>query len=429
MSNYLDEIVQAQKRGESRGIPSLCTAHPTVLQTAIKRAAKTETPLLIESTCNQVNQFGGYTGMTPANFVAFISRIAEENNLPFERVILGGDHLGPNVWQSENAESAIKKSKRMVHEYVRAGNKKIHLDCSMKLADDDPSCPLDVAVSAQRAAELAKVAEETALNTDSSPKDKGKHELRYVIGTEVPIPGGATEVEEKITVSKIADVRETIAVTREAFFRLGLESAWDRVIAVVVQPGVEFGDSFVQRYNAQKAHKLSLFIQENPQLVYEAHSTDYQNPASLKEMVRDHFAILKVGPALTFAYREAVFALAMMENEFFDEFERSDLIAVLDKVMLENPVHWNKYYQGQESFKRKFSLSDRIRYYWTTPIVQDALKKLFENWTNLTIPLSLLSQYMPREYDKVSAGHMSSHPLELVESAIARVLNDYENAC
>ena len=95
MQNYLDQIIQAQKRGEARGIPSLCSAHPTVLETALKRAAKSENPILIESTCNQVNQFGGYTGMTPADFALFIRRMAEENDLPFERVILVGIILAP----------------------------------------------------------------------------------------------------------------------------------------------------------------------------------------------------------------------------------------------------------------------------------------------------------------------------------------------
>ncbi len=418
MENYLDQIIESQKRGEARGIASICSAHPAVLNTAIKRAVKNEHCLLVESTCNQVNQFGGYTGMKPTDFVAFVHKIAEKNNLPLERVILGGDHLGPNVWQNENVQSAMDKSKRMMHDYIRAGYGKIHLDCSMKLADDSPSRPLDVEISAKRAAELARVAEEA-----------GDADLRYIIGTEVPVPGGATEVEDGISVSKVADVKETIEVTRDAFLRLGLESAWERVIAVVVQPGVEFGDSFVEGYQAQNARGLASFIQEYPHFVYEAHSTDYQTPQSLQELVRDHFAILKVGPALTFAYREAIFSLAMMENEFFAKGNRSNLIAVLDRAMLENSVYWKKYYQGQEEFKRKFSLSDRVRYYWTTPKVQSALDKLFANWARVEMPPSLLSQFAPREYEKMRVGEIKNAPLAVVESRVGDVLGEYERAC
>ena len=81
-----------------------------------------------------------------------------------------------------------------------------------------------------------------------------------------------------------------------------------------MQPGVEFGDDFVLPYQPDAARELSKFIETQP-IIYEAHSTDYQTRQALKNLVRDHFAILKVGPALTFAFREAVFALAMMENE------------------------------------------------------------------------------------------------------------------
>ena len=91
---YIDEIVSAQKRGETKGMPSICSAHPWVL----KAAMLGKRPILIESTCNQVNQFGGYTGMTPVDYVRFVRGICGDNHFPFESVILGGDHLGPNVW-------------------------------------------------------------------------------------------------------------------------------------------------------------------------------------------------------------------------------------------------------------------------------------------------------------------------------------------
>ena len=84
---------------------------------------------------------------------------------------------------------------------------------------------------------------------------------------------------------------------------------------MVVQPGVEFGDEFVHDYRAESAQDLVKLIEGYPNLVYEAHSTDYQTRQNLAHLVRDHFAFLKVGPALTFAFREAVFALVHMENE------------------------------------------------------------------------------------------------------------------
>ena len=245
---------------------------------------------------------------------------------------------------------------------------------------------------------------------------------RYVIGTEVPIPGGATEREEGVRVTKAEDARRTIEVTREAFLREGLAEAWERVIGVVVQPGVEFGDDFVLAYQPEAAKDLSRFIENQP-MVYEAHSTDYQTREALKNLVRDHFAILKVGPGLTFAFREAVFALAMIEHELFAEDERSNIVQVLDDVMIEHPEHWRKYYHGTEAeqaFKRKYSLSDRARYYWVQPEVQAALTRLMKNLGENVLPYSLLSQFV---------GESGLNAKQALERKIDRILNDYLWAC
>jgi D-tagatose-1,6-bisphosphate aldolase subunit GatZ/KbaZ len=422
----LDDLVRTHMRGGIQGIPSICSAHPTVLQAAMRRAVQTGTPLLIESTCNQVNQFGGYTGMTPMDFVSFVHKLTNENGLPVDQLILGGDHLGPSVWQDEPEDSAMDKSEQLVRTYVHAGYRKIHLDASMRLRDDETSRPLDIEISARRTARLAKVCEETHVNFPGMPAP------RYVIGSEVPVPGGAQAHEEGISVTTVEDARQTIEVTHDAFIHEGLESAWERVIALVVQPGVEFGDDFVLNYQPEKASTLSHFIESEPYLVYEAHSTDYQTRDRLRDLVRDHFAILKVGPALTFAYREAVFALAMIEKELIAEGECSNLIACMEEVMLGDPHHWQKYYPGkpeEQAFKRKYSLSDRIRYYWTAPQAIGALEKLIGNLNKSPAPLSLLSQWLPVQYQKIRSGEIGNSQMAIIQDRIDEILGDYQYAC
>jgi D-tagatose-1,6-bisphosphate aldolase subunit GatZ/KbaZ len=201
-----------------------------------------------------------------------------------------------------------------------------------------------------------------------------------------------------------------------------LQFAWERVIAVVVQPGVEFGDDFVLEYQPDAAQELSRFI-ESQSMIYEAHSTDYQSRDALKNLVRDHFAILKVGPGLTFAFREAVFALAMIEDEMFAKTEQSNIIQVLDNVMLKHPEYWKKYYRGDESeqaFKRKYSLSDRARYYWVQPEVQDAFEMLMKNLGEKVLPYSLLSRFV---------GETGLNAGQVIEWKIDKVLMDYLMAC
>ena len=412
----INEIVASQKRGEAKGMPSVCSAHPYVIKQTLKVFKTFRVSPLIEATCNQVNQFGGYTGMTPKDFVSYIRGIAEENDFPFENIVLGGDHLGPNVWQNEPAESALDKSQALIRDYVQAGFVKIHLDCSMRLADDPPGA-LKPEIIARRAAQLAKVSEET-VGTGLVPAQLP----RYVIGTEVPTPGGATEHEDGVSVTKIEDARETIDVQRKAFYELGLQSAWERVVAVVVQPGVEFGDDFVLPYQPEAAQELSRFI-ENQSMVYEAHSTDYQTRATLKNLVRDHFAILKVGPGLTFAFREAIFALAMVENELIAKDQRSNIVQVLDDVMIKHPEHWQKYYRGDEAeqaFKRKYSLSDRARYYWVQPEVQKAFGRMMRNLGEKVLPYALLSQFV---------GETNLNAEQVIAWKINKALNDYLAAC
>jgi Predicted tagatose 6-phosphate kinase len=129
---HLTEMVEQHKRGNSNGIYAVCSAHPLVLEAAIRYAHSHHTPLLIEATSNQVDQFGGYTGMTPADFHGFVCQLAESLGFPTSQLIFGGDHLGPNRWQNLPALQAMANADDLIKSYVAAGFKKIHLDCSMR---------------------------------------------------------------------------------------------------------------------------------------------------------------------------------------------------------------------------------------------------------------------------------------------------------
>ena len=424
----LEEVVRAQKRGEARGVTSVCSAHPYVLRAALRRAARGG-HLLVEATCNQVNQHGGYTGMTPAAFAHYVSDLARAEGLPIERLILGGDHLGPSVWQRLPAQSAMREAETLIRQCVEAGFVKLHIDASMRLADDDPARPLDVEVASRRGAKLVRAAE------DAHAASPGGDSPRYVIGTEVPSPGGSLERTGRVEVTAVEAVRHTIDAAREAFLRHDLAAAWERVMAVVVQPGVEFGDDFVLDYDPAAARELSALIAQDPRLVFEAHSTDYQRPESLRAMVRDHFAVLKVGPALTFAFREAVFALARIEDELLagpQAPDRSRVVEVLDQAMLRRPEHWVRHYHGTESElarARKYSLSDRSRYYWADDEVRWALDRLVANLTARPIPWALLSPLLPRAAERVRTGEVANEPHAILVEAVDGVLEGYAAAC
>lgn len=418
----MKEIIARHKAGEHLGICSVCSAHPLVIEAALRFDLSTDAKVLIEATSNQVNQFGGYTGMKPADFRDFVYRIADEVGFPRERLILGGDHLGPNCWQNETATAAMEKSVALIKAYVAAGFSKIHLDASMSCADDP--VPLEPHVVAERAARLCQAAEETA-------SDALKKNLTYVIGTEVPVPGGEASSINTVHVTRVEDAARTLETHRVAFHALGLDDAMNRVIAIVVQPGVEFDHTQVIHYQPQAAEALSGWIRQTP-MVYEAHSTDYQSRQAYRALVRDHFAILKVGPALTFALREAIFALAQMENELIAPENRSRVLEVIDEVMLNEPDYWKKYYRptwSQSMVDIHFSLSDRIRYYWPHPRIRQSVGKLLANLSATTLPLGLISQYLPVQLERASLNEIAATPHSLIIDKIQDVLRAYRYGC
>ncbi|HEB0903029.1 TPA: tagatose-bisphosphate aldolase subunit GatZ [Citrobacter freundii] len=418
----MKEIISRHKAGEHLGICSVCSAHPLVIESALRFDLNTDSKVLIEATSNQVNQFGGYTGMKPADFRDFVYGIAQEIGFPRERLILGGDHLGPNCWQNETAAEAMEKSVELIKAYVAAGFSKIHLDASMSCADDPT--PLDPMVVAQRAALLCQAAE--AIATEEQIR-----QLTYVIGTEVPVPGGEASTIGTVHVTREEDAARTLETHQVAFRALGLEEALTRVIAIVVQPGVEFDHTQIIHYQPQAAKALSAWIKETP-MVYEAHSTDYQTRQAYRALVRDHYAILKVGPALTFALREAIFALAQMENELVSPEQRSRVLDVIDEVMLNEPDYWKKYYRptwSQAMVDIHFSLSDRIRYYWPHPRIRQSVEKLITNLNDVALPLGLISQFMPVQFERLSEGTLSATPHNLIIDKIQDVLRAYRFGC
>ncbi|MFV9287210.1 tagatose-bisphosphate aldolase subunit KbaZ [Citrobacter freundii] len=421
---HLTKMVEQHKRGKANGIYAVCSAHPIVLEAAIRYAHANHTPLLIEATSNQVDQFGGYTGMTPADFRSFVCRLADSLDFSQDMLILGGDHLGPNRWQNLPAEQAMANADDLIKSYVAAGFKKIHLDCSMSCANDP--VPLTDEIVAERAARLAKVAEETCM------AHFGESDLVYVIGTEVPVPGGAHEALTELAVTTPDAARATLQAHYHAFEKRGLEGIWPRIIALVVQPGVEFDHTHIIDYQPQKAVALSKMVEDYDTLVFEAHSTDYQTPQSLRQLVIDHFAILKVGPALTFALREALFSLAAIEEELLPAKACSGLRHVLESVMLDRPEYWQSHYHGDGNARRLargYSYSDRVRYYWPDSQIDEAFERLVRNLADEPIPLPLISQYLPLQYVKVREGDLSATPRELIINHIQDILQQYHCAC
>ena len=420
MLNTIREFAKKHASGHSVGITSVCSAHPLVLRAALRHGKETGAPVLIEATCNQVNHQGGYTGMQPADFAALVYRIAEEESCPKQQIILGGDHLGPNPWRELPAEEAMQQAEKMMAAYVEAGFRKIHLDASMGCLGEPVA--LDDEITAARAARLAAVAEASAQKT-------GGDAPLYVIGTEIPPPGGADHEITELTPTTSASAANTIDVHQRVFAEAGLSDAFSRAIAIVVQPGVEFGNQNVIPYERHKAADLIGLLAQQPQFVFEAHSTDYQGEKPLVELVEDGFAILKVGPELTFVLREALYALDLIASDLLLDYGDRPLYQTMERIMLEHPKNWAGHYSGSDSEQkmlRHYSYSDRIRYYWAMPEAEQAVARLLEALNGLVIPLPLWRQYLPNT-EVIEEQPFDSN--DVLVGSVMHTLRQYHSAC
>lgn len=410
--NLLKDVLDNRLNQRQKGVYCCCSANEMIIRSVLKNAKQHDYIPVIESTANQVDQNGGYTGMTPQDFVNLVKRIAKEEDFDFDKIILGGDHLGPLTVASKPEAEAMAYASELVKHYAQAGYNKIHIDTSMKIGDDQD---LSDEVIARRALQLMRVCEANKVK-----------QISYIVGSEVPIPGGAQE-ETKVMVTNPDDFRKTMETFKDLFTQENELELFEKIVAVVVQPGVEERDGEPERYDRERAKDLTNSIHEYKPLVFEGHSTDYQTKVHLKEMVEDNVAILKVGPGFSFALREALFALSYIEKLMIEPEKQSHFMEVLEDVMVENDKNWKKYYFGSEfelKTKRGYSFSDRNRYYFPHPRVQEALTTLKNN-VNKDIPLNLLSQFAPIQYKKVILKELNNSFDDIVSDWVQQAVNDY----
>jgi D-tagatose-1,6-bisphosphate aldolase subunit GatZ/KbaZ len=417
MPDLLRDIIQRNRSGQPVAIPSVCTAHPQVLLACLRRAAQLGQPLVVEATSNQVNQDGGYTGMRPADFITFVTVQAENAQFPLTSLIFGGDHLGPQAWRKQPAAEAMTKARTMIDDYVKAGFQKIHLDCSEGCAGEPGQ--VGDAIAAARAADLAQV----AVAACDDPRS-----ILFVIGTEVPPPGGARMDEAgDIPPTTPQSALATLKAHRDAFISAGLEPFLSQIGGLVVQPGVEFSPMHVHHLPLARDPGLLGVLADWPNLCLEAHSTDYQHPEAFHRLAELGFAFQKVGPALTFAFREAIYALDALAH-MAGWTHASPLPEVMEALMLANPGHWQAHYHaeaGDLRVQRQFGLADRIRYYWPAPVAQSAVHDLLTVLQGHPLPVTMLSQAFPPTTIARAAESGPITAQSLIDATVSLALDPY----
>jgi len=405
-----------------KGCISVCSSNQLVIESVFREVKAKDIPIFIESTANQVNQFGGYTNLTPIKFKEFVFQIADKIGLPYEKIFLGGDHLGAYVWNALETNQALDLSKELIREYIKAGFVKLHIDMSMPLGHERF---IDKEIIAFRTAKLCKIAEE-CYKQYKEYYPLGMHPV-YVIGSDVPPPGGGVSFAPEVTSKE--ELEECLDIFQYAFKKEGVSEVFNYVVAVVANFGVDFTADLIFDFNQELIFPLKEVITKF-NLVFEGHSTDYQTKENLRQMVKNEIKILKVGPALTYALRESLMGLYHIENELIPNraSELSYFKEVLLKAMMTNKNQWKKYFDENEdniNSKLVYSFLDRWRYYYDTPELKKAIFKLINNLSNIRIPLWLISQYFPHQYEKIRKKALKANPTDIIFDKISNVLENY----
>lgn len=343
----------------NKSYPSLCSSNFDVLKLSMIFAKYNDLPLLIESTSNQVNQFGGYTYLKPRQFYKKLKDLAKKIKFK-NNFYIGADHLGPLPWKNLNDHVAMKNSIKLFKDVVNSGYNKIHIDTGIKLKNDKILSKKKII---QRCEKIFNSISKKKLNN-----------IFFVFGTEVPVAGGGTLYNSKTT--SLASIKDD----------LKYYSKLQKSFSLVIEPGLGFNNSKVFDLKI-KYFKKKKILSRLSNFSYEAHSSDFQNSLALKKLVKNNFKFLKVGPELTFFYMRAIMQMHKIEN--MNNFKKkSNIRKIISAEMNRDNKYWVNYYHGSKKkieYLKFNSLLDRSRYYWSKKNITKSLRLLKQNINSLDI--------------------------------------------
>ena len=351
----------------NKALPSFCTSNLLVLERLLIFCKKNKLPALIETTSNQVNQDGGYSKNQPKSFVKKINKLAKRLKVSKKSIYYGADHLGPLPWKKNKTKLALRKSIKLFNLCVKAKYNKIHIDASIRCNEDKLLTKKDIF-------------NRTEYILKNLQNKKNFKKIFFVFGTEVPLAGGndknktnTTEIDEIIQ-----DYNNFSKLHKSAKIQV-------KNFALVIEPGMNFKHKSVVKPNLQNFHIKKKFSKKN-NFCFEAHSTDYQKFKTLKNLVKNNFKILKVGPELTYNLIKSL--LFMQDIEKKKSGKNSDFKNIVLKKMFANNIYFKDYFKiiGKKKLKKNIfnSYYDRARYYLYSNDVKNSIKTLKININKFT---------------------------------------------
>ena len=426
-TSCLINIMKANCRGERKGIYAVESYNSTVMEAYFRQALVDGSPVLLEISANMLGLPGQSGKISPAEFIEKVKHAAVEAKFPRDRIFLGVNDLGPSLWKDESDEYALKKACVFISDLVGLGFNKLGIHAGEPIKGNPVDEPLAQEIIIGRETALYQAAEGAAADLPEEEKPL------YVINAYPRQEAGRVENQRRVVSRK--DVEDAVDWYAQIAAAAGLPKMKKRLLAVRIFLGPGYDSENVIPFDSSLLKEMGGCEYGEYTVVLEAQQTDYQSQTVLNQLLDNHFAFLRVGLELTYSMREALFSLAMMENETMvgkPGVYLSNYIIELDRAMQAVPHHWQKYYTGngfEQLVARKYSFYDRSRFFLEDKEVRKMKKRLYDNLTAHPVPLTVLRQFMPHQFERVAAGVLENKPKALVMDAVRRVLRRYSRAC
>ena len=378
------------RTGIKRTIFAACPNSFSVISAALKSAKRCNAPIMFAATLNQVDIDGGYTGLTPSEFVTTIRQNAYNLNVTLP-IIIAIDHGGPWLkdihrsegWQYSKTMSAVKKSFEAA---IMAGYDLIHVDPTIDITLSGNS-HISIDVVAQRTIELIIYAEEFRIK-NSIPR------ISYEVGTE-EVHGGLADLEV---------FKHFLELLKTGLRQKGFSDVWP--CFVVGKVGT---DLHTTTFDPGVAKQLTEIARGYGSLIKGHYSDNVTNPEAYPE---SGMGAANIGPEFTEMEYDGLIELESIQQSLFKSGKVTKNAPIKDKLWdsVIRSGRWRKWLHKDENpddfyanspERQEWLIKTGCRYIWEDPEVVSTRIRLYQNLSSQGIdPVSIVESYIERAMDR-----------------------------
>jgi D-tagatose-1,6-bisphosphate aldolase subunit GatZ/KbaZ len=378
------------RTGIKRTIFAACPNSLSVIRAALKSAKRCNAPIKFAATLNQVDIDGGYTGLTPSEFVRTIRLQARNLNVT-SPVIIAIDHGGPWLkdihkserWQYTKTMSTVKESFEAA---IAAGYDLIHVDPTIDITLTGAK-NISIDVVAERTLELIAYAEEFRMK-NSLPR------ISYEVGTE-EVHGGLADLDT---------FKRFLELLKLGLIQKGLTDVWP--CFVVGKVGT---DLHTTTFDPMVARQLAEIAKSYGSLIKGHYSDNVTNPEAYPE---SGMGAANIGPEFTEMEYDGLIELEGIQQSLFEVGKVAKCAPMKNKLWdsVIRSGRWKKWLHKDEnpddfyansSERQEWLIKTCCRYIWEDPEVVSTRTRLYQNLSSQGMdPGSIVESYIERAMDR-----------------------------